>query len=180
MTGVPVMQSHKFSWFYIEDEEKYEQLVDSLNPKGVREKKLQENLKKIKNHIKLKKSKKSLEKVGKQLDGSLESKQVQGDVEMSDQNEASPSNIEMEESELHIVFETDKFQQSLSHAIWFGKKIPPKRKQNIRFAQKVNFQTDSTSDLPNFEKCKEQLLTIAQFYTNTSKPYDREWEELEK
>jgi len=40
MTGVPVMQSHKFSWFYIEDEEKYEQLVDSLNPKGVREKKL--------------------------------------------------------------------------------------------------------------------------------------------
>ena len=54
MTGVPEVISHKFTWFYIEDEEKYEQLVDSLNPKGIREKKLQENLKKIKNHLKLK------------------------------------------------------------------------------------------------------------------------------
>jgi hypothetical protein len=29
---------------------------------------------------------------------------------------------------VHVVFDTDDFEQSLSHAIWFGKKIPPKRK----------------------------------------------------
>jgi len=26
------------------------------------------------------------------------------------------------------VFETDNYEQSLSFAIWFGRKIPPKRK----------------------------------------------------
>ena len=84
MTGTPEVLSHKFSWFYIEEEEKYEQLVESLNPKGVREKKLQENLKKIKNHLKLKKAKKSAAEKSDKLDTSTEQKQVVVDVEMSE------------------------------------------------------------------------------------------------
>jgi hypothetical protein len=35
-------------------------LVENLNPKGIRERKLQENLKKIKDRLKLKKAKKSV------------------------------------------------------------------------------------------------------------------------
>ena len=65
ITGATEVLDHKFTWYYIEDEEKYEQLVESLNPKGIREKKLQENLRKIKNHLKLKKTKKQTEKSDK-------------------------------------------------------------------------------------------------------------------
>lgn len=62
MTGTSDVIDHKFVWFYIEDEDKFEQLVESLNPKGIREKKLQENLKKIRVHLKLAKTKKSADK----------------------------------------------------------------------------------------------------------------------
>ena len=34
--------------------------------------------------------------------------------------------------------------------------------------------------MPNFEACKEQLCSIATFYTYTSKAHDREWDEIEK
>ena len=50
----------------------------------------------------------------------------------------------------------------------------------MRGVQKVTSQNETSSELPSIEKCKEQLLNIAQFYTQTSKPYDREWEEGEK
>lgn len=126
MTGIPEVLDHKFTWYYIEDEDKYEQLVESLNPKGIREKKLQENLRKIKNHLKLKKTKKQTEKSDKPNE---DSKQGAVDVEMSEEkNDVVPTNVEMMEEPAHVVFETDDFDQSLSHAIWFGKKIPPKRK----------------------------------------------------
>lgn len=72
--------------------------MDSLNPKGSREKKLQENLKRIKNHLKLKRTKKALEKPDK-LDASMEQKNVVIDLEMSEPKETSPANVEMEESE---------------------------------------------------------------------------------
>lgn len=125
MTGVSEVLDHKFTWYYIEDEDKYEQLVESLNPKGIREKKLQENLRKIKNHLKLKKTKKQAEKSDK-IDE--DSKRVVVDLDMSEENVTHPANVEMEESQQHIVFETDNYEQSLSFAIWFGRKIPPKRK----------------------------------------------------
>lgn len=47
MTGVSEVLSHKFTWYYIEDEDKYEQLVDSLNPKGIREKSYKKILKRL-------------------------------------------------------------------------------------------------------------------------------------
>ena len=46
------------TWSYYEDEDQVEDLLERLNPKGVREKKLQEGLRKIKDRLKLKKSKK--------------------------------------------------------------------------------------------------------------------------
>ena len=43
----------KYSWFYYETEDQLEELMQSLNPKGIRERKLQENIKKIKDRLKL-------------------------------------------------------------------------------------------------------------------------------
>lgn len=47
----------RYSWFYYEREDQFEDLFESLNLKGQRERKLQENLKKIKDRLKLKKPK---------------------------------------------------------------------------------------------------------------------------
>lgn len=48
----------KYSWFYYENEDQLEELMQSLNPKGIKEKKLQESIKKIKDRLKLQKTKK--------------------------------------------------------------------------------------------------------------------------
>ena len=47
-----------FSWHYYERDDQFDQLVECLNIKGQREKKLQENLRKVKDRLKLKKAKK--------------------------------------------------------------------------------------------------------------------------
>lgn len=49
----------RYSWFYYEREDQFEDLFESLNLKGQRERKLQENLKKIKDRLKLKKPKRA-------------------------------------------------------------------------------------------------------------------------
>ena len=46
-----------YSWFYYEREDQFDELIESLNVKGQRERKLQENLKKIKDRLKLKRPK---------------------------------------------------------------------------------------------------------------------------
>jgi hypothetical protein len=35
-----------------------------------------------------------------------------------------------------LVFETDNFEESLNYAVWFGKKVPPKRRVFGRSALK--------------------------------------------
>ena len=47
-----------FKWYYYDQEEEFERLVDECNLKGIRERKLQENLRKIRDRLKLKKSRK--------------------------------------------------------------------------------------------------------------------------
>jgi len=49
----------KIQWFYYDEEDEFSKLVESMNPKGIREKKLHENLKKLGDRMKLKKSKKA-------------------------------------------------------------------------------------------------------------------------
>ena len=53
----PIVQ--RYEWNFIDEEDSFEQLFESLNVKGVREKKLQEGLEKIKFLLKLKKTKKT-------------------------------------------------------------------------------------------------------------------------
>ena len=47
-----------YQWYYYEREDQFEGLFESLNIKGQRERKLQENLRRIKDRLKLKKAKK--------------------------------------------------------------------------------------------------------------------------
>lgn len=46
-----------YTWFYYDTEEQLEQLMESLNLKGQKERKLQENLRKVRDRLKLKKTK---------------------------------------------------------------------------------------------------------------------------
>jgi len=81
-------------------------------------------------------------------------------------------------NEIPFIFRTSNLTQSRSYAIWFGSKIPPKRKFNSRTSVK---QFDS--ELPNelsLSNCKHQLTEIEALYTETLKSQDKEWEEVIK
>lgn len=55
-----IQTPNKVYWQYIDEEEKFDMLVESMNPKGVRERKLLESLRKCKDRLKLKKTRKSM------------------------------------------------------------------------------------------------------------------------
>ena len=219
-----------FSWHYYEREDQYEDLFESLNLKGQRERKLQENLKKIKDRLKLKKSKRKplpvqpeapllkaesvmtsnliagndtsalpgdseLNKTVSEItgvvgegaepnsaavaneqtikdnaEGPSKTMAINGDkqVEMADEETAKPSAsvaVEADKSEVditkseinategyknddtvleedeskfpseesedlvrHVMFETDNWEDCITEAVWFGQKIPQKRR----------------------------------------------------
>lgn len=52
----------RFFWAFYDEEEELERLIEACNSKGVRERKLQEGLRKIKDRLKLKRSKKEPKK----------------------------------------------------------------------------------------------------------------------
>lgn len=73
-----------YEWYFIEEEEKFDQLFESLNLKGTREKKLQEGFKKIKGTIKLKKPKKLVRTDVEEAGGKEGAEEEGEDVEMVD------------------------------------------------------------------------------------------------
>jgi len=77
-----------YEWYFIEEEEKFDQLFESLNLKGTREKKLQEGLKKIKSTIKLKKPKKLVRNDVEEVEGKEGAEKEEEDVEMADDNDS--------------------------------------------------------------------------------------------
>lgn len=46
----------KYSWVFYDEEDEFERLIEACNVKGIRERKLQENLRKIRDRLKLKKT----------------------------------------------------------------------------------------------------------------------------
>jgi hypothetical protein len=54
---IPEIVEPKFQWFFYDEEDELDKLVEGCNTKGIRERKLQENLRKIKDRMKLKKGK---------------------------------------------------------------------------------------------------------------------------
>ena len=70
--------------------------------KGIRERKLQENLKRISDRVKLKKSKKKLE------NGKNQEEEKEGDLQMS-KNSQEESAPEAEVGDKHFVYENDNW-----------------------------------------------------------------------
>ena len=54
---IPELKEPKYWWFFYDEEDEVEKLIEACNLKGIRERKLQENLRKIADRLKLKKSK---------------------------------------------------------------------------------------------------------------------------
>ena len=52
---IPEPIEPRYHWFYYEEEDEFEKLIEACNTKGIRERKLQENLKKIRDRLKMKK-----------------------------------------------------------------------------------------------------------------------------
>lgn len=50
-----------FAWYYLDEENQFDRLIESCNIKGIRERRLQENLRKIRERMKLKKGRKPKE-----------------------------------------------------------------------------------------------------------------------
>ena len=90
----------KSEWFYLDEEEDLKQLLDSLNPRGIREKRLTEAIRKIMPSLKLKKPR-------QKTNSETEPKQQ----EAKDEKEVSaPSEPHKETSEArHHVFINDDY-----------------------------------------------------------------------
>ena len=78
-----------------------------------------------------------------------------------------------------IIFQRSNFDQSRQQAIWFGTKIPPRRKLNARSLTSQKQPQDTTTEI-TLPLCKELLLAIEEMYTETMTPQDKEWEEPTK
>lgn len=76
---------------------------------------------------------------------------------------------EEEESEpaKNLIFETDDFENAMVNAVWYGQKVPTKRKLNTR-GRNPNSGNDVDSffeDKITLAACQEYLLGIESFYT---------------
>ena len=131
-------------WFFYDEEVQFYKLLESCNIKGIRERRLNENLRKIAERLKLKKMKKPKADAaapaqpanGQPTITSLLSKpkadEEEKNLEMQDEASAVASESEQEgESQKlqdrHCLFENDDFYESIMNAAWYGKKIPTKR-----------------------------------------------------
>ena len=74
----------------------------------------------------------------------------------------------------HVMFETDNFEACLLTAVWFGKKVPGKRRMFGRGSNK--FETSEFGENPvTLQECKNILVRIQNLYTDSSRVHDREW-----
>ena len=102
--------------------------------KGIREKKLQESLKKIKGTIKLKKPKKLIKNEAEEAGGKEAAEKEREDVEMADENDDKQQEAVKEKEDQkeavgkNHLFENDEYEQVLINAVWYNKHMPKKRK----------------------------------------------------
>lgn len=83
----------KIYWQYIDEEEKFDQLIESMNPKGIRERKLLEGLRRCRDRLKLKKAKKVAAIVAVQQDVPMALEEVV--EENKDEGSGSAANVDM-------------------------------------------------------------------------------------
>lgn len=74
------------------------------------------------------------------------------------------------------MFETDSYSSSLRTAVWFGKKIPPKRRLYGRGAANFKIEASELGENPvSLFECQNLLIKIQKMYTDGSKVNEREW-----
>ena len=198
-----------YSWYYYDREEQLDQLIERLNYKGLRERRLQESLRRVKDILKLKKTRKTQkaqdteqkaetikpdqdEKADESKpsdDSQVEKSEMSAKVDDPMNGETEPvadgtsknideNNDEVSESEpqadRHVMFETDDFDACLMMAVWFGKKVPGKRRTFGRGSNK--FEASEFGENPvTLQECKNIILRIQSLYTDSSRSHDREW-----
>ena len=159
----------RYEWFYYEHETQLDQLCERLNTKGIRERRLQESLRKVKDILKLKKPKKvknpetSEMKVAQAV--TEETAAVKADEPMKEHaeevneedqsgNKEEAENSESEPSQQkHVMFDTDNYENCMQTAVWFGKKVPAKRRLYGRGASKLDLASELGENQVNLFDC---------------------------
>ena len=166
-------------WYFLDSEESFDQLYDSLNMKGVRERKLLEGLKKIRYSTKMKKSKKpasaqkpeeeNVNTSAKPVDEEKQDVEMKPVDEENNQAENSDDADAKDQGNLqHHVFENDDFEQTIIDVVWFSKYMPKRRR-----ADNLTGKKESSIGL---DAVKIQLLEIESLYSSTMGNLNREWE----
>lgn len=145
----------KYKWFFIDKEDHFEQFFDSLNLKGIREKKLIESLKKVRLSLKMKKSK----------------KQEEEEEDAAPNEDEEMDNEESKTGDKHHLFENDDYEQSIIDSVWFNKTMPKRRVTNTRGGK----SSENTNSI-TLDHVKKEFLDIEALYSNTMKDLNREWD----
>ena len=97
------------------------------------------------------------------------------EFEIKEEPESDESEID---SVRHVMFETDNWEDCITEAVWFGQKIPMKRRGGGRFAAQLKDPVkEFFQDVVCFEACKDHLISISESFMEASKDLDREWDD---
>jgi len=189
----------RISWFYYDTDVEVDTLLNTcLNPKGQRERALQATMRQVRDRLKLKKgvSKLALEeqqkseasqKIVDEVDpvAALDEELREAEEELAESShseKASEPDRELPPSNLverHILFKTDKWDQSFQTAVWFGKKVPAKRRVGARLARQASNGGEGEEvqgpELVSMAHARKLLLNTETFYTDSSTQFSREW-----
>ena len=105
-------------WLYLDEEDEFRQLCDSLNSRGTRERRLLEALRKIGPMLKLKKPR---QKTATEPDQKAPEQKTEKDLSAT--SEPTKTN----EPGRHHVFANDDFRRAVLEAVWFTKTYPKRR-----------------------------------------------------
>jgi hypothetical protein len=78
------------------------------------------------------------------------------------------------EDDKHWMFETDNWAGCLGQAVWFGQKIPGRRRMFGRGAAKHEVSEFGENPV-TLQECKNMLVRIQNLYSESSTSHDREW-----
>ena len=201
----------KFSWHYYDEEDEFTKLMEGCNTKGMRERKLQESLRRIAERMRMRKGKKKREdngegdqeegkeakeekEKGEEEEAAAESKEEEkkeeeneeGEKDSKDKKEESmdideDNSAEKDENLPHFLFVNDNWDNAFQNAVWFGKKIPPKRQYGVmvrrnNYATTTSGQPPSISEeKPSLDFLKAKVLAIEELYMEIGLSMNREW-----
>ena len=116
-----------------------------------------------------------------QISNAPENQEASNQVAAKEDSVNNEQSLIVEGFEDRVIFKNSNYKQARMHAIWFGKKVPPKRRINSRQAgnDTENNQVGAQAVF-SLTHCQTLLQEIESRYTDTLKPQDKEWEEDSK